>query len=75
MIILGIHSGYHDAAACLFDGYRMRAAVALERLTRRKIDGGRIPVEAIDECLTIAGLARGDVDALVLDRAAFLWRY
>ncbi len=75
MIILGIHSGYHDAAACLFDGYRMRAAVALERLTRRKIDGGRIPVEAIDECLTIAGLARGDVDALVLGRAAFPWRY
>ena len=75
MIILGVHSGYHDAAACVFDEYRMRSAVALERLTRRKIDGGRVPVETIDECLDIAGLARREVDAVVLGRAAFPWRY
>ena len=36
MIILGVHPGYHEAAACLFDDYRMVAAVSLERLTRRK---------------------------------------
>ncbi|MDP7343232.1 MAG: carbamoyltransferase C-terminal domain-containing protein, partial [Alphaproteobacteria bacterium] len=75
MIILGVHPGYHEAAACLFDDYRMISAVSLERLTRRKIDGGRVPDEAIDECLAIAGLTRREVDALVLGRGAFAWRY
>ncbi|MBT4425546.1 MAG: hypothetical protein HOC88_01520 [Rhodospirillaceae bacterium] len=75
MIILGVHPGYHEAAACLFDDYRMVAAVSLERLTRRKIDGGRIPDEAIDECLAIAGLTRRDVEAVVLGRGAYPWRY
>jgi len=75
MIILGVHPGYHEAAACLFDEYRMVSAVSLERLTRRKIDGGRVPDEAIDECLAIAGLTRRDVDAVVLGRGALPWRY
>ena len=75
MLILGVHPGYHDACACVYEDYRLRAAVALERLTRRKIDGGRLPVEAIDECLDIAGRSRGDVDAVVLGRGAFPWRY
>ena len=75
MIILGVHPGYHEAAACLFNDYRMISAISLERLTRRKIDGGRVPDEAIDECLTIAGLSRRDVDAVVLGRGAFAWRY
>ena len=43
MLILGIHSGTHDACACLFEDYRLLSAVALERLTRRKIDGDRVP--------------------------------
>ena len=75
MIILGVHPGYHEAAACLFDDYRMVSAISLERLTRRKIDGGRMPDEAIDECLAIAGLSRRDVDAVVLGRGAYAWRY
>jgi carbamoyltransferase len=75
MLILGVHSGYHEASACLFDDYRMVAAVALERLTRRKVDGGRIPEEAIEECLAIGGIRRGEVDALVLGRGPFPWRY
>jgi carbamoyltransferase len=75
VLILGIHSGYHDACAALFDEYRMVSAVALERLTRRKIDGGRVPVEAIEECLDIAGCAPREVDAVVLGRAAFPSRY
>lgn len=75
MLILGIHPGYHDACAALFDGYRMVAAVALERLTRRKIDGGRVPAEAVAECLAIAGAGARDVDAVVLGRGAFPARY
>ena len=68
MLILGVHPGYHDATAVLTDDYKLRAAVQLERLTRRKIDGGRIPDEAIDECLSIAGASRSDVDVVVLGR-------
>lgn len=75
MLILGVHPGYHEAAACLFDDYRMLAAVSLERLTRRKIDGGRVPDEAIDECLAIAGVTRSQVDVIALGRGAYPWRY
>ena len=75
MLILGIHPGYHDAVAAVFDDYRMLAAVQLERLTRIKIDGGRIPDAAIDDVLSIAGTTRNDVDALSLGRVAFPSRY
>jgi carbamoyltransferase len=75
MIILGIHSGYHDACAALHSDYRLIAAVAQERMTRRKIDGGRVPTEAIAECLRIANLRPQDVDAVVLGRGAFPARY
>lgn len=75
MLILGIHPGYHDAIAVLHDDYRLVAAVQLERLTRRKIDGGRVPVESVAECLAIAGVAPGGVDAVVLGRGAYPWRY
>ena len=75
MIILGIHPGYHDAGACVFDDYRMRAAVSLERLTRRKTDGGRMPVEAIDECLRIAGIEQGhDIGRLAHAMLESHWR-
>jgi predicted NodU family carbamoyl transferase len=36
MLILGIHTGNHDSAACLFDEYDVLAAVPQERLTRLK---------------------------------------
>jgi carbamoyltransferase len=75
MLILGLHSGYHDACACLFDDYCLKASVAQERLTRRKSDGGRIPIEAIAECLEIAGKAAGDIDMIALSHAAFPARY
>jgi carbamoyltransferase len=73
MYILGIHNGHHDASACLFRDYELVAAVSLERLTRRKNDGVtpelEIPAAAIDECLSIAGIARGDVDMVCASRA------
>jgi carbamoyltransferase len=71
MLILGINSGSHDACACLFDEYRMLAAVPLERVTRKKGDGGRIPVEAIDECLAIAGRKRAEIGAVAMARGMF----
>ena len=71
MLILGINSGGHDACACLFDDYRLLSALALERVTRKKGHGGRVPVEAIDECLAIAGRRREEIDAVVMARGMF----
>jgi carbamoyltransferase len=71
MLILGINSGGHDACACLFDDYRLLASVALERMTRRKSQGGRVPVEAIAECLAIAGRRQDEIDAVAMTRGLF----
>lgn len=75
MIILSLHTGYHDGTAALMDGYELVAAIQLERLTRKKGDGGGIPEAAMDEVLSIAGLSRKDVDVVVLSRASFPARY
>ncbi|MFC3675971.1 carbamoyltransferase C-terminal domain-containing protein [Ferrovibrio xuzhouensis] len=75
MLILGIHPGHRDACAVLFDGYRMVAGVAQERLTRRPGDGGRIPFEAIAECLAVAGAGPEDLGAVTLSRGYFPSRY
>ncbi|MGB7832327.1 MAG: carbamoyltransferase C-terminal domain-containing protein [Xanthobacteraceae bacterium] len=73
MYILGIHNGHHDASACLFRDYELVAAVSLERLTRKKSDGVtpelEIPAAAIDECLAVAGIRRGDIDMVCASRA------
>jgi len=75
VLILGIYTGGHDANAALFDDYGMLAAVQQERLTRIKTDGGRVPVEAIAECLAIAGVTAQDVDVVMLGRGAYPARY
>jgi carbamoyltransferase len=75
MLILGIFTGGHDANAALFDDYRMVAAVQLERMTRIKTDGGRIPQEAIDECLLISGVTRTEVDVVMLGRGNYPAQY
>ncbi|HEY3720172.1 MAG TPA: carbamoyltransferase C-terminal domain-containing protein [Roseiarcus sp.] len=75
MYILGVNTGNHDASACLFKDFDLLAAVSLERLTRVKDAGVTtdepMPNAAIDECLAIAGIGRGDVDVLALSRALF----
>jgi carbamoyltransferase len=71
MLILGIHPGYHDSSACVFDEGRLVAAVSRERLTRRKGDGrGDVPLDCVDEVLAIAGATRSDVDIVASTRSA-----
>ena len=75
MHILGIHTGSHDASACLFRDFELIAAVSLERLTRKKNDGvhgGRpMPDAAVDEVLAIGGVTRDDIDVVAASRALF----
>ena len=35
-LIIGLHAGYHDSSAVVFEDYTLKAAVQLERLTRIK---------------------------------------
>ena len=74
MYTLGVNNG-HNASACLYSDFDLVAAVALERLTRVKDDGGGaslpMPDKAIDECLAIGGIKRSDVEALALPRGRF----
>lgn len=64
MNILGISAHYHDAAAALVVDGELRGAVQEERLSRRKHDSS-FPLGAIEWCLESAGLAPGDLDAVV----------
>src|SRR5271156_1673263 len=70
-LILSAHSGSHDAVAAGFVDYELKAAVQLERLTRRKSDGREHPDLAIDEVLSIAGATRQDVDVVCFSRSEF----
>ena len=74
MLILSLHSGPHDSSAALFDDYTVLAAVAEERLNRKKGSGG-FPDASIAEVLRIAGVERRDVDVLVCTRGFFRRRY
>jgi predicted NodU family carbamoyl transferase len=74
MRILGVYI-QHDACAAIFDDYRLIAAVAQERPTRRKGDGGRFPTEAVRECLEEARLMLSDVDVVCLPRTRYPKEY
>ncbi|MCH9808846.1 MAG: hypothetical protein K0U74_14050 [Alphaproteobacteria bacterium] len=74
MIILGIYHS-HDACAALYDDYKLLAAVALERPSRKKGDGHRWPAEAVSECLAQAGLKPEDVDVVSLSRTDYPSKY
>src|SRR5712672_3270654 len=71
MRILAFHPGAHDAAAAVFDDYRLVAAVQEERLTRLKGSGEGVPWLAIDEVLRIAAWPRRDIDAIASTRAFY----
>lgn len=61
MNILGIGGFSHDSAAALLQDGRIVAAVAEERLTRVKHQGG-VPHEAVRWCLDAAGIGPDAVD-------------
>lgn len=73
-VILGLASS-HDASACLFIDGRLAAAVSQERVTRRKNDGCRLPLEAMEHALEVAGVARRDIDSVALMHSFFPERY
>ncbi|HKY32194.1 MAG TPA: carbamoyltransferase [Candidatus Polarisedimenticolia bacterium] len=68
MHVLGLNYYDHDSAAVLLRDGRIVAAVAEERLSRRKKDNA-FPRLAIRHCLDRAGIAFGD-----LDHVAFGWQ-
>lgn len=63
--VLGVSSGYHDAAAALVVDGVVVAAIQEERLSRIKNDPA-LPVQAMRACL-----AQGGLDAGALDRVVF----
>ena len=73
MLILGINCFHPDAAAALIADGKLVAAIAEERLNRRKHYGG-FPTQAIHECLRIAGADIRDVEHLAVARDPRLHR-
>lgn len=63
MITLGISGYYHDASAALIHDGRVVAAIAEERLSRKKHDNG-FPSMAIGFCLDWANLKPGDINVV-----------
>ncbi len=61
MYILGISAFYHDSAACLLKDGEIFAAAQEERFTRKKHDFS-FPQNAIDYCLSEAGITTNDLD-------------
>lgn len=64
MKVLGVSYGYHDASACVVVDGSVRAACAEERETRQKHDAN-FPAFAIEQALSEAGVALGEVDEVV----------
>ncbi len=69
--ILGISAYYHDSAAALICDGNIVAAAQEERFTRRKHDS-RFPTAATRYCLSQAGIALGDVSAVVFYDKPFI---
>lgn len=66
MIILGLNTGDHDAAACLVRDGRLINYVEEERLVRVKHAVGHLPEKAVEYCLADAGISMADVDRIAV---------
>ena len=71
MDILGISCFYHDAAAALLRDGDLAAAAHEERFTRKKHDPG-LPKNAVQYCLSEAGIGVNDLDYLVFYDKPFI---
>ena len=67
MLILGINSFHPDASAALVCDGKLVAAIAEERLNRRKHYAG-FPIKAVHECLRLAGADVRDIEHLAIAR-------
>jgi carbamoyltransferase len=75
-LILSVHVGGHDSAVALFDSNGLLiGAMAAERVTRIKGDGGSFPSSTIDAVLQQAGLSYNHISVLVLSRTKILSRF
>ncbi|MDO8511761.1 MAG: carbamoyltransferase C-terminal domain-containing protein [bacterium] len=70
MLVLGINAFHGDAAASLVDDGKIVAAVAEERFTRNKHEGG-LPIQAIAWCL---GQTKKRVEHVAISRNPSLFR-
>src|SRR6266446_1134024 len=61
MRILGISAFYHDSAAALLVDGKIVAAAQEERFTRKKYDH-HFPINAVQYCLSEAGIGPADLD-------------
>ncbi len=71
MRILGISGFYHDSAAALVEDGHIVAAAQEERFTRKKHDSA-FPANAVQYCLSEAGVAIEDVDHVAFYDKPFL---
>jgi len=66
MYYLGINPGRHDSAAALVKDGTIIAMAEQERFSRRKRAVGEAPIDAVEFCLSYAGITLADVDAIGL---------
>ncbi len=71
MYILGISAFYHDSAACLIKDGVIVAAAQEERFTRKKHDSS-FPANAVQYCISAAGIDAAAVDHVVFYEKPFL---
>jgi carbamoyltransferase len=71
MRVLGISAYYHDSAAALVVDGNVVAAAQEERFSRKKHDSG-FPANALEYCLTEAGLSLADLDYVTFYEKPFL---
>lgn len=71
MYILGISAFYHDSAACLLKDGKIIAAAQEERFTRKKHDHS-FPTNAIQYCLTEAGIESSELGFVAFYDKPFL---